>query len=349
MTLLKKRVLTTLFFLCVTYLLIGCDAEPKSYHFSGSTMGTTYNVTLVGSFEKKDLQELRTGIDNTLQSINNKMSTYDPNSEVSLFNAAPVDQWFMLSKETTEVIALAQEVNSATAGAFDITLGKVVAQWGFGPNVTTLSDEARSTESLSTESSISESPQRIGHHLFILEPDRNRIKKLAAISLDLSAIAKGYGVDQVAEYLLAQSLSDFIVEVGGELRTSGKSHRGDAWRIAVERPVAQGRVPQRVMRLPQHAVATSGDYRNFYEKDGVRYSHTIDPVTMEPVTHKLASVTVVGESSARTDAFATGLTVLGPERGYQLAEKLGLSAYFIIRHQDGFTEKYTEPFRRLIE
>jgi thiamine biosynthesis lipoprotein len=167
------------------------------------------------------------------------------------------------------------------------------------------------------------------------------------VRCDLSAIAPGYAVDRVAEALASEGFRDYLVEVGGEVRAAGVNDAGDAWRIAIERPVPEERVMQRIVPLSGMAMATSGGYRNFYEREGIRYSHTIDPRTGRPVTHNLASVTVVDELCARADGLATGLLVLGPEDGYALAVEHDLAVLFIVAEEKGFRERATPAFEAL--
>jgi thiamine biosynthesis lipoprotein len=169
------------------------------------------------------------------------------------------------------------------------------------------------------------------------------------LTLDLSAIAKGFGVDQVAEALEREGIEHYMVEVGGEVRTRGSNPSGEAWRIAIEKPDPSHRDMQVILPLNDLSMATSGDYRNYYEEEGRRISHMIDPRSGWPVTHAVASVSVVDEECVQADAFATALLVLGPE-GFELAEELGLAAYFLERSPDGgFTERRTTAFSALME
>ena len=189
----------------------------------------------------------------------------------------------------------------------------------------------------------------MGQGALVIDPDAHRIRRDAAIALDVSSIAKGFGVVVVVAALVEAGASGYLVEVGGEMRVAGASPRGDAWRIAIEQPRAGGMVIAQAISLPAGAVATSGDYRNYFEADGKRYSHTIDPRTGYPVTHDLASVTVVHEQAMLADAWATALTVLGVEQGQAVAQQAGLAVYFIRRTPEGFVPSYTPGFEAYLE
>ena len=170
-------------------------------------------------------------------------------------------------------------------------------------------------------------------------------KDLSNLSVDLSAIAKGYAVDQVASYLDSLEVSNYLVEIGGELRAKGQNAQGHPWNVAIEQPNPSTRSVHRVVHLQNQAVATSGDYRNFFERDGIRFSHTINPKTGRPVTHNLSSVTVLAESSMKADALATAFLVLGPEVGYELAQREEVASLFITANEDGFFEQATSALQ----
>ena len=209
---------------------------------------------------------------------------------------------------------------------------------GFGPEFH--QDQIPSKERIETVL------QSVGFEHLLLDPKASTVTKSAPISLDLSAVAKGYAADQVADLLASEGYQNALVEIGGEMVLRGLSARGENWRIAVEKPVeGQAGVVHEALALTGVGVATSGDYRNFFEKEGVRYSHTIDPLTGYPVTHELASVTVVMPSCALADAFATAFTVLGAEKGLALANENGIAALFIERSENGFETRYSDAMK----
>ncbi|MEH6472878.1 MAG: FAD:protein FMN transferase [Halopseudomonas sp.] len=325
-----------------TALLTGCaDGDPRVavHALSGTTMGTSYHIKVVAP-STLDKAALNQRIQSVLDRIELRMSTYRDDSELSRFNQAEPGTAFSVSAETAQVVALGIEVSQQTAGAFDTTVGPLVNLWGFGP-------DPRNTQAPEAEL-ILQSLQQVGYQAIEVDQAATTLLKREPRYLDLSAIAKGYAVDQVAELLEAE-FNGYMVEVGGELRLHGVKPDGQRWRIAVETPDSSTREIQRVIEVGNNAIATSGDYRNYFEQDGVRYSHTIDPVTGRPINHRLASVTVVDRSCARADAMATAMMVLGDEKGLALAEQLGLHALFIVKSDDGFIETQTTSFGQFIK
>ena len=291
-------------------------------------MGTSYSVQIVAPPAELDRAALAEAITARLAEINRLMSTYQPSSELSRFNNSQTTEWFLVSPELVAVVAAAQRVSAASAGAFDITVGPLVNLWGFGPTP--------SAEDLPTAGDLQAARARVGWRQLEVQSQPPALRKSRAdLSVDLSAIAKGYAVDQLAGLVEAHGLEDYLVEIGGELRGRGVNGRSEPWRIAIERPDANQRAVFEVVALRDISMATSGDYRNFVEIDGKRYSHTIDPASGRPVSHRLASVTVLADDCMQADAWATALLVLGPERGLELAEQLGLAALFIEHARDG--------------
>ena len=282
--------------------------------FEGQIMGTTFTVKVRHPSEIK-LETISTA----LEDVNEKMSTYLSDSELSKLNQAPINQVIPLSKELNQVLSAARQVEKQSNGAFDITVGPLVNAWGFGPDKTRKSPSEAEVKSLK---------ERIGSQHWSLSQDS--VTKLKdQLYLDLSAIAKGYAVDQVSR-ALEQKVSHYWVEVGGEVRVKGKNAEGQAWRVGIERPAGEGkRGVYKILNLSDMSVATSGDYRNRYvDQNGKVRSHTIDPSTGKPITHLLASVSVLHEDCMYADAWATALNVLGPKKGLELANQLGIAALF---------------------
>ncbi len=312
--------------------------------FGGRTMGTTYEVKVASAhLGRREQHELATAIADRLDMVNGLMSTYDATSEISRFNAAQSIEPFVISHQTLAVLLASEQVSERSGGAFDVTVGPLVEAWGFG-----VSQPARPPES----EALRELRARVGYRELVIDANGRTVRKNHPDSaLDLSAIAKGYGVDQAAEVLEERNCHNYLVEVGGELRAAGQKLDGTLWRVAIERPSSELRAIHEVISLADRAMATSGDYRNYYEDDdGKRVSHTIDPRTGRPVQHRLASVTVVHESAMYADALATALEVLGPEEGYALAVREDLAAYFIVRESSGgFVSKATPAFEPLLE
>ncbi|MDA8782207.1 FAD:protein FMN transferase [Porticoccaceae bacterium] len=315
--------------------LTGCDSGPEIIKISGTKMGTSYHINLVA--DQPAPADLAERIDAALDVVDQSMSTYKGQSEISRFNRLPSNDQQSISAEFAEVLAVSKLVWEQSGGAFDPTVGPLVDLWGFGPVAT--------DDRIPNEQALAKALAEIGFEHVQFEG--RILTKTKPVRLDLSAVAKGYGVDQVAQLLEMLALPDYLVEVGGEMRVSGVNPDGNPWRVAVEMPSLMPQV-QRVIALHDGAVATSGDYRNYFERDGLRYSHTIDPRTGRPITHSLASVTVLAKTCAEADAWATALMVLGEEQGMALAEKLNLAVYMLVADGADYSAQSSSEFTRLV-
>lgn len=323
-------------------LLAACggDSRLPQYELSGNTMGTTFSVLLVAPSEALSKETLEARIVETLERIENLASTWREDSEISRFNANPSDGWIDVSAVFCEAIDQALEVSRQSGGAFDITVGPLVNLWGFGPD-----GDAREPP---TEDELLAVTRLVGYNGLQTRCAQPAVqKRRGGIYVDLSGWAKGYAVDELALLLDAHDLQDYLVEIGGELRVRGHNADGRKWAVAVETPSTTKRSAHSVLRVSNTSVATSGDYRNYFDHDGRRYSHTIDARTGKPVSHDLAAVTVVNQSAAYADAMATALLVLGPEAGPTLAKKLDIAAYFLVRSKAGIEELTTPEFEIL--
>ncbi|HXH02847.1 MAG TPA: FAD:protein FMN transferase [Candidatus Competibacteraceae bacterium] len=319
-------------------LLLGaCERPPELTELHGRTMGTSYSVKYLAGAAAPAAAALQEEIERLLAAINKTMSTYDPDSELSRFNRAPADDWVAVSVELYTVVAAARRISELSDGAFDITVGPLVNLWGFGPQPP--------RDRVPPAAAIAAARERVGYRMLALRNQPPALRKTRPdLYVDLSAIAKGYAVDRVAELLERHAIRDYLVEIGGELRASGRNAQASPWRVAVEKPLAGARSVETVIAVERGSIATSGDYRNFFEVDGQRYSHEIDPHSGWPIAHRLASVTVVADNCMEADAWATALLVLGPQNGPALAERLGLAALFISGEADGFREHATPAF-----
>ncbi len=322
--------------------VLGSCGEPRlpTYDLSGNTMGTTFNITLVAPGTDVDLDALRERVYKKLEQIEDIASTYRDDSELSRFNRNLSIDWIDVSHEFCDMVDAALAVGKATHGAFDITVAPLVDLWGFGPR--------ESNFEVPTDEAITAALADVG--IDQLEADCLQpaiIKTSATATVDLSGWAKGYAVDQIARVLDRQRLDNYLVEIGGELRVSGHNAEQKKFAIAIEKPNENKSMEYFMLRASDVAVATSGDYRNFFEDAGKHYSHIIDPRTGRPVSHALTGVTVVSKTTAFADAMATALLVLGPEDGFALAEELDLAAYFLVRTDNGTTEKSTSHFEQL--
>jgi len=304
-------------------------------------MGTTYTIKLNVVDTKIDRGRISTDVNQRLDKINAQMSTYMETSRLSIFNKSNTQDWEEIPADLYKVIEEALRINQLSYRAFDITIGPVVNLWGFGPKA--------QLEIVPDESTIREVLDSVGSEHIHLRKEPYAIKKdKPDLYIDLSAIAKGYAVDVIADYLDELSLNNYMVEIGGEIKTKGINPDNKIWHIGIEKPLDDQRSVQTVIILNNTAMATSGDYRNYFEENGIRYSHTIDPSTGKPITHKLASVTVLHPSAMTADALATALLVLGPERGSELAHSENLASLFIVRDKDNFIEIMTPQFKHAV-
>lgn len=322
----------------LTVLRLGSEAPTGDLHdFHGASMGTTWSVRLVDpELTPRARLEIEKAIEERLANVDGLMSTWDADSELSRFNRFTSTDPFPVSAQTLEVFRVAREVSELTAGAFDVTVGPLVAAWGFG--ATERAPASPSAKELAALRA------RVGWRRVRVDASSQSLSKTHPETVcDLSAVAKGYGVDEVARALHELGHTDFLVEVGGELRAQGRRGPDRPWRVAIERPSTAERAVFAVLELEDMSLATSGDYRNYFEENGVRLSHLIDPRTARPVAHALASVSVAHADAAHADALATGLGVLGPEEGYPLAVRQGLAAYFIVREADGALRGLATP------
>ena len=310
------------------------DRPARLHQMSGATMGTTWSlkVSLPGGAPLPWLNAIRDTVQSRLDRVETLMSTWDSTSELSRFNRSRDTSAVALSTETMEVLAVAAEVGRASGGAFDVTVAPLVYSWGFGPG----SPATGGPPALSKLDSLR---SLVGFDRILLDLQAGTAAKAnPAVAVDLSAVAKGYAVDRAADGIARLGVTDFALEVGGEVRASGLRPDGAPWRVAVEAPLVGSRAILRVLEVRNEAVATSGDYRNFFDVEGTRYAHIIDPRTGRPVGWKGFSVTVLHSDAARADAWATALSVLGPHEGLVLAKAQGLAALFVITREDGSFE-----------
>ncbi|MDH5537131.1 MAG: FAD:protein FMN transferase, partial [Betaproteobacteria bacterium] len=281
-------------------LLSACDRTSRlpEFELRGPTMGTTFSAKIIDALDDSTREMLGAEIVDRLESIEQVMSTYREQSELSRFNASESIEWADVSAELCHAIEASLAVSHMTNGAFDITVGPLVNLWGFGPG------EAVSVPP--SQEILDAAMSRVGFDRLATRCETPAVRKdNPDIYLDLSGWAKGYAADELAELLDRNGITDYLVEVGGELRARGMNVERRKWAVAIEQPIDYDRRPQTVLRLTDFGVATSGDYRNFFEHDSNRYSHTIDGRTGRPVTHALSAVTVVNRSAAFADAMAT--------------------------------------------
>lgn len=317
--------------------------SPVSSHavIAGHTMGTTYSVRIAHvQVRPRDLRRLQADVDAALAEVNRQMSTWDPGSEISRFNRAGANEPVAISPEFQFVVRRALEIAEATDGAFDPTVGALVNLWGFGPDG--LRRAAPAPDQIAAARAV------IGWRHLRLLPDGRLEKDIADLKLDLGAIAKGFGVDRVAALLRGRGLENFLVEIGGETLGVGRNDPGEPWRVGVLKPDGSTDLHGVVRLTGGNAIATSGDYRNFYrDENGELRAHIVDPRTAAPVGHAVASVSVRAGDCLTADALATALFVLGPDEGLPLlaARFPGCEALFLVRDgAEGFREIATAGF-----
>jgi thiamine biosynthesis lipoprotein len=333
----KRPTLLIIFFVYLSFLLSACTTEKTSpiSTLMGTTMGTQWHIKL-HPFPEEKLLHLKQTLEQQLISINNTFSTYQSDSMISRFNRFASKQAFPVSTEFITVVNAAQSVSKASQGAFDITAAPLINLWGFGKvfNVAIPSDEQIET-----------AKKAVGfQHLRIQTSPPALYKSVPKLQIDLSAIAKGYAVDQLATLLEQQQIENYMVEIGGEIRLKGNNAYGKHWQKAIQKPDTTPPTAQQLISSAQTAIATSGDYHNYFETDGKRYSHTINPITGKPITHHLASVTVLHPSAMMADAYATAFSVLGAEKGMALAERLQLAVTMLVRDDKHFVSKTSSHF-----
>ena len=321
-------------------LLAGCaPAAHEGYtSLQGATMGTYYRLQA-----QCPVAPTSAAVDAQLLAFNKVFSTYDPDSELSRLNRAAATQWVSVSADLYAVLQVAAKLGADSGGAFDPTIGALVDLWGFGA--------PRSSDGAPSAQTVAQAREGTGlAALEFAEPVGNdyRVRLLSPRQIDLSALAKGRGVDELFESLRAQGCTDLLVDIGGEIRVAGQSSKQRPWRLAIEQPgkLTPDSDVLPVLQLGEGAVATSGDYLNYRELDGQRYSHLIDPRTGYPITHGLASVTVWHPEAMWADGYATLISIVGPEQGQRLAEQAKLAVALLVRGPNGFSTWQSPEFQR---
>lgn len=325
-----------------TLALAGCGGRAGApRQFGGETMGTSYVVKLAGAaLSAARLEALQADVHAALDAVNRGMSLYRPASELMRLNRHAATAPLPLSSDLYEVLDAGQRVAELSQGAFDVTVAPLVDAWGFGP---------QKRREVPAAGEVQARRAAVGYRGLRLDAQHRTATKVhAELQADLGGIAKGYGVDRAARAIEALGIEDYMIEVGGEVRTRGRNVAGQPWQIGIEEPDAMPQRARRVVPLAGRAMATSGDYRIYFEQAGRRYSHEIDPRSATPIAHGLASVTVVADDCMTADALATALIVLGPQAGWALAQRQNLAAYFIDRDADGrLQDRATEAFAAL--
>ena len=332
------------FVLLVAASLCSCGPGgevPVRHEFSGPALGTTYRVTVISTEGPVDPDSLEAGLEEAIERVDQAMSTWRDDSELTRFNESDSTEWTVIGDSLFKVLEQASNVSLRTGGAFDITVGPLVDLWGFGAT--------GPVSALPSEEEVRTALALVGFAgLELRNSPRSARKAYPGMRLDLSAIAKGYAVDQVSAFLDDVGIENYLVEIGGELRASGTTGQGGPWRVAVDIPTPSGGI-QAIMKLQDISIATSGDYRDYLMIDGQRYSHTLNPVTGRPVAQALSSVTVLASDTMTADALATALIVMGPVDGFSYAVENDMAVYMLLRDGQRTTEKISTKFSQYLE
>ena len=335
---LPALILTALLFVLI---LAGCstpEAKEQVLTLQGNTMGTTYQVLWVDPADRAiDPATLQKQIDARLAEINVAMSTYDPASEISSLNQQTKASRVGISANFYQTLLISKRVFDQSGGYFDPTVGPLVDLWGFGP-------EGRILKRPSA-AQVKEVMTQVGFDQIDLSVN-NQVLKPAGVHLDLSAVAKGYGVDQVAGVLAAQGIASYFVEIGGEVQTRGLKPDGSKWIVGLEAPVVGEVSIESALALTNQALATSGNYRNFYEVDGETYAHTINPLTGNPARNRLLSVSVLSDRCAVADAWATALMSMGEDKALKVAQENQLTTQMLVADGDKIKTRVTGNFEQ---
>jgi thiamine biosynthesis lipoprotein len=315
------------------------SASPlQRYSVSGATMGTRYSAVFFAApaQEGAAIDAINASLFAAVDRVDRQMSTWKPDSDLSRLNAAPVQRWLDVPGALVRVLQAALDVQRESGGAFDVGVGELVNAWGFGP----LKKDGHRLQLLSIQPIDASKDGRAGsaNPAFDIDCAGNRVRKNRDVTLDLSGIAKGYGVDELAYCLDRMGIANYLVGIDGEMRARGMKPGNQPWAVALEKPLPGMREVMGVMELLDAAIATSGDYRRFVDVDGQRHAHTMHPRLGVPVRNRLAAVTVLAPTCMLADAWATALLVLGEDAGVALARGRGMDALFVLHDGTGFEQ-----------
>lgn len=330
-------------------LFSGCDsattpATPASTAtvLDGKTMGTFWRVSVIGVDEAK-AQALRAKVQPQLDADDRLLSTWKNDSALMRFNHATDTRPWPVSEAMADIVTLSLRIGAKTHGAMDITVGPLVNLWGFGPD--------KQPVATPDAQAIAAAKARTGlQHLQVINQSGRQFlqKDIPDLFVDLSTVGEGYAADHLARLMEQEGISRYLVSVGGALVSRGMNGEGKPWRVAIQKPTDQENAVQAIVDINGHGISTSGSYRNYYELDGKRISHVIDPQTGQPITHKLVSVTVIAPTALEADGWDTGLMVLGPEKAQQVVREQGLAVYMIVKEGEGFKTWMSPQFRTFL-
>ncbi|MCE8004841.1 FAD:protein FMN transferase [Billgrantia ethanolica] len=327
--------------LSLALLLSGCSENDRPLdspvRLEGAIFGSFYQVTIADSLTQGQARELEEGLLEVLEQVDASMSIYREDAELIAFNQSPVSEWQPLSNELIEVLAISQSVAESSNGAFDVTIGGLVNLWSFG-------SEARPRE-VPDDETLQARLAEVGPDSIELDENAMQARRLRDVFVDLGGVAKGHATDRVAAYLDGEGIEHYLVNLGGDLIARGfRDADGEAWRIGIEAPLDDRQEATQIVPVHDISIATSGDYRNYFEEEGRRFSHTIDPRNGRPIEHRVASVTVAHPSNAWADAWATAMLVLGEEESLALAREQDLKVLLLVREDEGWRSVASPAF-----
>jgi len=323
--------------LLLSVLLSACSEEQPMQKIEGFAQGTTYHITYWTS-TPVDVKAIESLVAEIFDNIDKTLSNYRPDSKIELFNANASTESQEVGPEIVSLVRVSQNVYRLSNGCFDLTIKPLFDLWGFRGDSLTIPDQTAIQQGLAA----------VGMDKLEVVDDTHLLKTQANVRVDVSAVAQGYSVGRISDALEQQGIENYMVEIGGELKTHGHKPDGQAWRIAVEKPLAGERSIHKIITMPKDepmSVMTSGTYRHYFDLNGQRYSHILDARTGKPVTHNLVGVTVLHENPTIADAWSTALLCLGQQDGMQLANSQKINAIFIRQQDSELLETQSDALR----
>ena len=330
--------------LIFSFLLIFSCSQEKNYNakIKGNTMGTYYFIEVIDVPVELKIKNIELEIKNTLKKANKILSNWDKDSEISIINKTDKTTAIKISDELNEVFKTAKEINAKSNGFFDLTLDPIIELWGFGY-------KSKQMQIIPKDNQIKNILSLIGQKSFLkMNFDNNElIKKNKDIKINLSSIGKGYGIDLIGKKLDQLGINNYIINIGGDILTKGYNSKKENWVIGIENPNLKEKLIKEIVNLTNKGLATSGDYKNFFTKDGKRYSHIINPKTGKPIKHSTKSVTVIHENSMKADGWATAFLALGSLEGLKIADKEKIAVLFIDEIDNKLIKFKSSAFKNL--
>jgi len=341
MTFLRVGLLSALLLLtaCDTSTSPAKSTAPAATVLEGKTMGTFWRVSVM-NVDKNRAEELRTKIQTRLDADDQLLSTWKNDSALMRFNHSRSTAPWPVSEAMADIVTESLRVGHKTRGAMDVTVGPLVNLWGFGPD--------KQPVKTPDQAQIDDARGRTGlQHLSVINRYGQQYlqKDIPELYVDLSTVGEGYAADHLAALMAEEGIPRYLISVGGALASRGMNASGQPWRVAIQKPTDEQNAVQAIVDINGHGISTSGSYRNYYELDGKRISHVIDPETGRPITHSLVSVTVIASTALEADAWDTGLMVLGPEKAKEIVRQENLAVYMITREGDGFKTWMSPQFK----